>query len=138
MYDFYYNHLILKYGSNCKLLYTDTDYLLLEIKTEDVYKKMGENLDYYDTTDFPKNHPLHSQKKQKKQNERRVRGCHYLRSGMPTFQDVLNPSPEQRKYQKGKGHDKSCYKKGNRPPKLQRRLIQNVCLQTRNEHAPKR
>ena len=66
MYDFYYNHLILKYGSNCKLLYTDTDSLLLEIKTEDVYKDMGENLDYYDTRDFPKDHPLHSQKKRKR------------------------------------------------------------------------
>ena len=65
MYDFYYNHLKAKYGSNCQLLYTDTDSLLLEIKTEDVYKDMGENLDYYDTSDFPKDHPLHSQKNKK-------------------------------------------------------------------------
>ena len=36
MYEFYYNYLPLKYGPNCQLLYTDTDSLLLEIKTEDV------------------------------------------------------------------------------------------------------
>ena len=37
MYDFYYNYLKMKYGDRCKLLYTDTDSLLLEIRTEDVY-----------------------------------------------------------------------------------------------------
>ena len=61
MYDFYYNHLDPKYGSKCQLLYTDTDSLLLVIKAEDVYKDMGENLYYYDTSDFPEDHSLHSQ-----------------------------------------------------------------------------
>ena len=65
MYDFYYNHLEPKYGSKCQLLYTDTDSLLLDIKTEDVYKDMGDNLDYYDTSDFPKDNPLHSQRNKK-------------------------------------------------------------------------
>ena len=65
MYDFYYNHLEPKYGSNCQLLYTDTDSLLLNIKAKDVCKDMGENLDYYDTSDFPKDHPLHSQMNKK-------------------------------------------------------------------------
>ena len=62
MYDFYYKHLKYKYGSRVDLLYTDTDSLLLEIKTEDVYKDM-ENLrdELYDTSDYPKDHPLHSQ-----------------------------------------------------------------------------
>ena len=46
MYDFYYHHLEPKYGSKCQLLYTDTDFPLLDIKTEDVYKDIGENLDY--------------------------------------------------------------------------------------------
>ena len=63
MYDFFYNYLMPQYGTNCQLLYTDTDSLLLEIKTEDVYKDMGKSLYLYDTSDFPKDHPLHSQKK---------------------------------------------------------------------------
>ena len=41
MYDFYYNKLLRQYGENIDLLYTDTDSLLLEIKTENVYKDMG-------------------------------------------------------------------------------------------------
>ena len=61
MYDFYYNHLKERYSSNCQLLYTDTDSLLLEIKTEDVYKDKATNLYCYNTSDFPKDHPLHSQ-----------------------------------------------------------------------------
>ena len=65
MYDFYYNHLEPKYGSNCQLHYTDMDSLLLNIKAKDVYKDMRENLDYYDTSDFPKGHPLHSQRNNK-------------------------------------------------------------------------
>ena len=37
-YDFFYNHLKEQYGKSCDLLYTDTDSLLLEIKTDEVYK----------------------------------------------------------------------------------------------------
>ena len=65
MYDFYYNHLKHKYKSRCELLYTDTDSLLLEIKTEDIYKDIEGSMSLYDTSDFPKDHPLHSQKNKK-------------------------------------------------------------------------
>jgi len=60
MYDFYYNELKKQYGSKCELLYTDTDSLLVEIETEDVYEDMKNNMDLYDTSDYPKGHPLHS------------------------------------------------------------------------------
>ena len=40
MYDFYYGQLKNQYGERCQLLYTDTDSLLLEIQTEDVYRDM--------------------------------------------------------------------------------------------------
>ena len=60
MYDFFYNHLKKQYGEKCELLYTDTDSLLLEIKTEDVYKDTEKNKSFYDTSDYPKEHPLHS------------------------------------------------------------------------------
>ena len=66
MYDFYYNHLRLKYGSCCDLLYTDTDSLLLKIKTGDVYKDMENRLDeLYDTSNYLKDHVLYSQKNKK-------------------------------------------------------------------------
>ena len=60
MYEFYYQHLKQKYGRCCELLYTDTDSLLLEIQTEDIYEDMGRHLELYDTSDNPEHHPLHS------------------------------------------------------------------------------
>ncbi|KAL9982399.1 hypothetical protein ACROYT_G004435 [Oculina patagonica] len=65
MYDFFYNHLKKEYGERCELLYTDTDSLLLEIETEDVYADMAKNIDKYDTSDYPKEHSLHSNENKK-------------------------------------------------------------------------
>ena len=36
MYEFHYDYIKNKYGNNSKLLFTDTDGLMYEIKTEDV------------------------------------------------------------------------------------------------------
>ena len=38
MYEFHYDYIKNKYGNNSKLLFTDTDSLMSEIQTEDVYK----------------------------------------------------------------------------------------------------
>jgi hypothetical protein len=38
MYDFYYNIMKPKYGDNIQLFMTDTDSLVYEIKTEDLYE----------------------------------------------------------------------------------------------------
>ena len=65
MYDFFYNHLKKQYGYKCELLYTDTDSLLLEIETDDVYKDMETNKNEYDTSDYPKDHPLFSNENKK-------------------------------------------------------------------------
>ena len=56
MYDFYYGQLKNHYGERCKLLYTDTDSHLLEIQTEDMVAHAG----LYDTSYYPREHPLHS------------------------------------------------------------------------------
>jgi len=50
---------------SCTLLYTDTDSLLVEIQTEDIYADMAKNSDLYDTSDYPKDHPLYSTKNKK-------------------------------------------------------------------------
>ena len=65
MYDFYYNQLKTQYGEHCDLLYTDTDSLLLEIQTTDVYKDIEKQIQLYDTSDYPKNHYLHSMENKK-------------------------------------------------------------------------
>ncbi|KAK3757134.1 hypothetical protein RRG08_049801 [Elysia crispata] len=54
MYDFYYGQLLVQYGDWCQLLYTDTDSLLLEIQTEDVYRDMAKHAELYDTSDYPR------------------------------------------------------------------------------------
>lgn len=41
-------------------MYTDTDSLLLEIKTDDGYKDIESNKNLYDMSDYPKKHPLNS------------------------------------------------------------------------------
>ena len=65
LYDFYYNKLLKQYGKNVDLLYTDTDSLLLEIKTENVYKDIERNIEEYYTSDFPEDNFLHNTKNKK-------------------------------------------------------------------------
>ena len=60
MYNFYYNEMKTQYGERCQLLYTDTDSLLLEIQTDDVYQDIANNADLYDTSNYQKDHPLHN------------------------------------------------------------------------------
>ena len=44
MYDFHYGYAREKYGNDAKLLFTDTDGLTYEIRTEDVYKDFSKDL----------------------------------------------------------------------------------------------
>lgn len=60
MYNFHYNHVKQQYGGKAKLLFTDTDSLCYAIETDDVYKDMKNHLAFYDTSDYPTNHFLHS------------------------------------------------------------------------------
>ena len=59
MYDFFYNHLRVKYGEDVKLCMTDTDSFLVEIKTKDLYKDMQKDKHLYDLSNFQPEHFLH-------------------------------------------------------------------------------
>ena len=57
MCDFHYNYIVKKYGRKQKLLFTDTDSLAYEIKTEDFYQDIGNDVeDNFDTSNYAKNH----------------------------------------------------------------------------------
>ena len=58
MYKFNYEEILHKYGSRAKLAYTDTDSFIYHIQTHYVYNGMADNLDEYDTSDYPVDHPF--------------------------------------------------------------------------------
>lgn len=60
MYDFWYNHIKKDYGDNVKLIYTDTDSLIIEFTaTEaipDIYEHINKRRDLYDFSEYSEKH----------------------------------------------------------------------------------
>ena len=52
IYDFHYNYMLKKY--NIKIIFTDTDSLYYEIKTDDVYKDLFQDKELIDNSYYPK------------------------------------------------------------------------------------
>ena len=65
MFDFHYNVIMKRYGTNARLLFTDTDSLCYHLITDDVYRDMTEYSDLLDTSGYPESHPLYSTKNKK-------------------------------------------------------------------------
>ncbi len=55
VYRFHYDFMRQRAGDKMKLLYSDTDSLIYEIKDVDVYQIMRENPQEFDTSDYPTN-----------------------------------------------------------------------------------
>jgi len=60
MYSFYYDHLKAKYADRLTLLFTDTDSLCCEVRTDDLYADMMDSLDLYDTSNFNRKLPQYN------------------------------------------------------------------------------
>ena len=62
MWSFWYDYIKPKYGSNVRLCYTDTDSLVYEItsETDPALEFVGTKGSMFDTSDYPKDHPQHS------------------------------------------------------------------------------
>ena len=54
MYKFHYNYIKTKYKNCAKLLFTDTDSLVYEIKANDVYEDLYGDKNSFDFSDYPK------------------------------------------------------------------------------------
>jgi len=58
MYNFHYNYMKPKCGSEAKLLYTDTDSYIYEIETDDFYRDIAGDVEtWFDTSKFDASHP---------------------------------------------------------------------------------
>ena len=102
MYGVFYNEIKKQYGPRCELLYTDTYSLLLEIETDDVYKDIETNKNLYDTSDYPKEHPLYSSANKTVLGKMKDE-CADSRMCLPETKDVLNHEGKTKKYQKIEG-----------------------------------
>ncbi|XP_073986094.1 uncharacterized protein [Rhodnius prolixus] len=66
MYEFHYKTMLKRYDTDkLKLMYTDTDSLIYEVKTEDFYSDLTTIINELDTSDYPNGHIHYSTKNKK-------------------------------------------------------------------------
>ena len=66
MYEFWYDYIKPKYGSNVKLCYTDIDSFIINIKTEDFYEDIANDVEKrFDTSNYEIDGPLPTGKNKK-------------------------------------------------------------------------
>ena len=66
MYEFWYDYMKPKYNGNVKLCYMDTDSFIMNIKTEDFYKDIANDVEkWFDTSNYEVNRLLQTGKDKK-------------------------------------------------------------------------
>ena len=66
MYEFWYDYMKPKYGDNVKLCYMDTDSFIMNIKTDNFYKDVANNVEKrFDTSNYECDRPLPTGKNKK-------------------------------------------------------------------------
>lgn len=57
LYEFH-EYMIQLYGSNCRMLYTDTDSLIYEVTCKDIYEDIKKDIKRFDTSAYERNNPF--------------------------------------------------------------------------------
>ena len=103
MYEFWYDYMKPKYGDNVKLCYMDTDSLIMNIKTEDFYKDIANDVEKrFDTSNYECDRPLPTGKNKKviglmkdESGGRVITECVALRP--KTYSDLTDDCKEDKK-----------------------------------------
>lgn len=66
MYSFLYDFLKPKYGDKVQVAYTDTDSFILNVETSDFYEDIRNNIEMFDTSDYPRPNKYNIERKNKK------------------------------------------------------------------------
>ena len=59
MYEFHYDYIKNNYGNNSRLFISDTDSLMYEIKTEDVYEHFSKDKKFFDFSNYSAKSKFH-------------------------------------------------------------------------------
>ena len=59
MYEFHYDYIKNNYGNNSRLFISDTDSVMYEIKTEDVYEHFSKDKKFFDFSSYSAKSKLH-------------------------------------------------------------------------------
>ena len=103
MYEFHYDYMIPKYGNRIKLCYMDTDSYVYDIKTEDFYKDIAEDVETrFDTSTYSNNRPLPIGKNKK------VIGLMKDELGGEIMKEFISLRPKMYSYRVGNTEPKKC------------------------------
>ena len=102
MYEFHYDYMLPKYGDNIKLCYMDTDSFVFDIKTEDFYKDIAEDVEKrFDTSGYC-DRPLQVGKTKK------VIGLMKDELGGEVMKEFISLRPKMYSYRVGNTEPKKC------------------------------
>ena len=66
MYEFWYDYVKSEYGENATLCYMDTNRFTVQVKTNDIYKNIAEDVETtFDASNFELDRPLPREKNKK-------------------------------------------------------------------------
>ena len=103
MYEFHYDYMLPKYGDNIKLCYMDTDSFVCDIKTEDFYKDIAEDVETrFDTSGYVDDRPLPTGKNKK------VIGLMKDELGGEIMKGFVSLRPKMYSYRVGNLEPKKC------------------------------